>query len=73
MCVGSHLANRELYVAFARVVMTMRLTEARDARDRPILNALECTSNKTGLTLDPKPFRIRLIMREGADRWIQSS
>ena len=70
MCAGSHLANRELYVAFSRIIMSLRLEEARQPRDRPIIDALECNAHKTSLTTDPKPFKIRLRIREGAEKWL---
>ena len=70
MCAGSHLANRELYVAFSRIIMSMHLDEAKDPKDRPIIDALECNSHKTSLTTDPKPFKIRLRIRNGAAKWL---
>ena len=70
MCAGSHLANRELFVAFCRIIVSLRLSEAADPRERPILDALECNAHKTGLTTDPKPFKLRLKIREGADKWL---
>ena len=69
MCAGSHLANRELYVAFSRVILTMHAEEAADPNDRPVLDALRCNSHKTSLTTDPKPFKLRLRSRlEAKDR-----
>lgn len=70
MCAGSHLANRELYVAFSRIIISMRLNEASDPKDRPIIDPLECNALKTSLTTDPKPFKLRLQIREGAEKWL---
>ena len=70
MCAGSHLANRELYVAFSRIILSMRLDEARNPGERPILDALECNAHKTSLTTDPKPFKLCLRIRDGAEEWL---
>ena len=64
MCAGSHLANRELYVAFTRMFITFRIMGAKDPKDRPILDALECNAAKTGLTTDPKPFKVGIEVRD---------
>lgn len=70
MCAGSHLANRELFVAFSRLIMSLHLDEAGDPRERPILDALECNAQKTSLTTDPKPFKLRIRLRKGAEKWL---
>jgi len=64
MCAGSHLANRELYVAFVRLIVAFRIGEARDVRDRPILDALGCNASPTSLTTDPKPFKCEFVPRD---------
>ena len=63
MCVGSHLANRELYVAFVRLIMAFEITPPSDSRDEPIIDCLGCNANPTALITDPKPFKIGLRAR----------
>ncbi|MCJ1267172.1 hypothetical protein MMC22_007057 [Lobaria immixta] len=74
MCVGSHLANRELYTAFLRLISAFRIVPSKDPSDRPVLDALECSSVKTGLTTEPKPFKVGLKVRdqEQLERWMGS-
>lgn len=75
MCVGSHLANRELYTAFLRVLISFDMYECEKVKDRPILDALECSAQPTSLTMDPKPFKMGFRVRN-ADRlrqWIIES
>ncbi|KAH8667733.1 cytochrome P450 [Ilyonectria robusta] len=75
MCAGSHLANRELYTAYIRLITAFEILPARDAADRPGMDAIECTSNPTALTTDPKPFKIGLKARSEAKlkQWIAAS
>lgn len=72
MCLGSHLANRELYTAFLRLISAFEIVEAEDPAQRPVLGALECNSVPTGLTTEPKRFKVgfRVRDKEGLDRWI---
>lgn len=72
MCVGSHLANRELYTAFIRLISAFRIAPSKDPSDRPVLDALECNSVKTSLTTEPKPFKVGLRVRdpEQLERWM---
>ncbi len=72
MCAGSHLANRELFTAFIRLITAFRITEAKDAKDRPIIDPIECNSVATALTTDPKPFKIGLQARDETKlrRWL---
>lgn len=72
MCVGSHLANRELYTAFLRLISAFRIVPSKDPGDWPVLDALECNNVKTGLTTEPKPFKVglRVRNREQLERWM---
>ncbi|KAG5950615.1 hypothetical protein E4U53_004758 [Claviceps sorghi] len=72
MCAGFHLANRQLYTAFIRLITTFEMFPSDDARDAPCMDCLGCNATPTSLTLDPKPFRIGLRPRseENARRWI---
>ena len=75
MCVGSHLANRELYTAFLRITLALEVQPPKLDSDKPIIDCLECNQLQTSLTLDPKPFKIGLKVRDPAlvDRWISES
>jgi phenylacetate 2-hydroxylase len=75
MCAGSHLANRELFTAYIRLISAFRIVPAQDRADDPILDTLECNSNKTSLTLEPKKFKVgfRVRDREALEGWIQGS
>ncbi|KAI4135439.1 MAG: hypothetical protein LQ347_000658, partial [Umbilicaria vellea] len=64
MCAGSHLANRELYTAFIRLISAFEILPPADSADRPILDALECNASKTSLTLDPRPFKVGIRVRD---------
>lgn len=75
MCAGSHLANREMYTAVLRMITAWEIVPAKDKKDWPILDALECNSIPTSLTTEPKRFKIGLKPRnrESLKRWIQES
>lgn len=75
MCAGSHLANRELYTAFLRLISAFEIVPAKNRADDPILDPLECNMTKTSLTLDPKPFKVGFRVRDRAklEKWIRSS
>ncbi|KAF2862819.1 putative P450 monooxygenase [Piedraia hortae CBS 480.64] len=75
MCIGSHLANRELYTAFLRLITAFEILPPKDPKDKPIMDALECNLYPTSLTLDPKPFKVGLKLRDRAtvEKWISES
>jgi phenylacetate 2-hydroxylase len=75
MCAGSHLANRELFTAFIRLISAFRIVPAQDSKDDPILDALECNDTKTSLTLEPKQFKVgfRVRDKEKLKAWISGS
>ncbi|KFZ11729.1 hypothetical protein V502_07431 [Pseudogymnoascus sp. VKM F-4520 (FW-2644)] len=54
MCAGSHLANRELYIAFVRMIVAFHIDPAKKPEDLPILDALGCNAIPTSLTTEPK-------------------
>ena len=72
MCIGTHLANRELYTAFVRLITAFKVVAPRDPREAPVINCLACNSNPTSLTTNPRPFRVGLKARdpEALKRWI---
>ncbi|KAI5295955.1 hypothetical protein KEM52_006303 [Ascosphaera acerosa] len=75
MCAGSHLANRELYTAFVRLISAFRMTPAKDPADHPSLDPLTSSTNKTALTLDPLPFKVGFKARDTAllQEWLAAS
>ena len=79
MCAGSHLANRELYTCFLRLILSFHITESAAQADRPFLDALECNNIPTSLTMDPKPFKLNFKCRGGdegkakLEQWISES
>ncbi|KAK4233938.1 cytochrome P450 [Achaetomium macrosporum] len=72
MCAGSHLANRELYTAYIRLITAFEIVGPQDPADAPVIDAIECSRNPTALTTDPKPFKIGLRARDEGRlrRWI---
>lgn len=75
MCAGSHLANRELFVAFVRLITAFEVKEAKEAKDRPILDALLANAQPTSLTMDPRPFKCAFLPRnkEALELWLEES
>ena len=75
MCIGSHLANRELYTAFLKLITAFEIFPPQNKEDEPILDALKCNNLPTSLTIDPKPFKIGLRIRDRTtlEKWIEES
>ncbi|KAJ6107095.1 hypothetical protein N7523_008418 [Penicillium sp. IBT 18751x] len=75
MCAGSHLANRELFTAFLRLITAFKMYPAKKAEDRPILDAIECNAIPTALTTEPKPFKVGFVARDPKklEQWIMES
>jgi phenylacetate 2-hydroxylase len=75
MCIGSHLANREIYTIFTRLILSFTFHPPADLVDAPLLDALECNAVKTAMALQPKPFKVRVKPRnsETLERWIEES
>ncbi|KAF1364899.1 cytochrome P450 phenylacetate hydroxylase-like protein [Lizonia empirigonia] len=75
MCVGSHLANRELFTAFVRLVSAFEFTPPKDPRDEAIMDCLEANYIPTSLTMEPKYFKVGFKPRDRKklDQWIRES
>lgn len=75
MCAGSHLANRELFTAYVRIITAFNIEETADVSARPSMDPIECNATPTSLTLDPKPFKIALKPRDEGllQQWIAES
>ena len=75
MCIGSHLANRELYTAFLRLITAFEILPPRRKEDEPVLDCFGCNKLANGLTMDPKPFKVRIRVRDRGlvEKWIAES
>jgi phenylacetate 2-hydroxylase len=75
MCIGSHLANRELYTAFVRLISAFEFTPPRDQRDAPVVDCLEANALPTSLTMEPKYFKVGFKPRDRKllDKWLEES
>ncbi|OQD84500.1 hypothetical protein PENSOL_c118G05206 [Penicillium solitum] len=76
MCTGSHLAMREMYVTFVRLVIALEVLPAKDPFRRPILSGpLEGNANPSGLSIEPKDFDLGFKIRDEKllDSWIEQS
>ncbi|EPQ31840.1 uncharacterized protein PFL1_00039 [Pseudozyma flocculosa PF-1] len=73
MCAGVHLANRELYIAFCKLIHFFRIlpSDRDDERAFDIDPATAC-ANPRGLSSTPKPFKVRFVPRDeaGIRAWI---
>ncbi|TFB01791.1 Phenylacetate 2-hydroxylase [Trichoderma ghanense] len=72
MCAGSHLANRELYTAYIRLITSFQIVPTKEPDQAPIIHPIECNATPTSLTTDPKPFKVGLKPRDEAKlrEWI---
>ncbi len=75
MCAGAHLANRELYVIFTRLILGFHIRETSDLAARPVLDTIECNSVLTSLVTQPKPFKVHFVPRDRGrlEKWIAES
>jgi phenylacetate 2-hydroxylase len=75
MCVGSHLANRELFTAFVRLISAFEFAPPADPRAQAVMDCLEANELPTSLTMEPKYFKVGFKPRDRGtlDRWIRES
>ncbi|KAJ5786574.1 uncharacterized protein N7503_011786 [Penicillium pulvis] len=75
MCAGSHLANRELFTAFIRLITAFEMKPSKEISDRPVLDCIDCNSIPTALTTEPKPFKVGFVARDPKllEKWIAES
>jgi phenylacetate 2-hydroxylase len=64
MCAGSHLANRELYVAFSRMILAYRLSQGSDWDDRCV-HPVQYNECDTALVAECRNFNVKLQIRDG--------
>ncbi|KAF2496351.1 putative phenylacetate 2-hydroxylase [Lophium mytilinum] len=64
MCAGSHLANRELYVAFVRLISAFEFVSPKEEADMPVLDCLQANAIPTSLTMEPRKFKVGIRVRD---------
>lgn len=64
MCAGSHLANRELYVAFSRMILAYKLSQGSDWDERCV-HPVQYNECKTALVAESRNFNVKLQIRDG--------
>ncbi|GME26757.1 hypothetical protein GTA08_BOTSDO13842 [Neofusicoccum parvum] len=74
-CAGFHLANRELYAIFTRLILAFHIRETTDPHSRPVLDTIECNMVPTSMVTQPKPFKVHISPRneEQLRGWIEGS
>ncbi|QDS74650.1 hypothetical protein FKW77_009293 [Venturia effusa] len=75
MCAGSHLANRELFIAFVRMISAFEIVPPQSKEDVPIMDCLMANDIPTSLTMEPKPYKagFRVRDRQALERWMKES
>lgn len=75
MCTGSHLANRELFVAFVRLISAFEIVPPKEKSDEPEMDALLANAIPTSLTMEPKAFKcgFRVRNKDVLEQWIRES
>ena len=74
MCIGAHLANRELFTFFVRLITAFRILEPTDKAFTPVLDGMDVNSCPTALVVQPKMFKCRFEPRnvEELEIWLES-
>lgn len=75
MCAGVHLANRQLYAIFTRLILAFHVKQTTDPMMHPELDTIECNSVPTSMVTQPKPFQVYLAPRDQSTltRWLAES
>jgi phenylacetate 2-hydroxylase len=75
MCIGAHLANRELYTFFIRLIVSFRILEPVNKTHAAVLDAMEVNDCPTALVVRPKLFKCRFEPRNRDDfeLWLEKS
>jgi phenylacetate 2-hydroxylase len=76
MCTGSHLANREMYIWYTRMLIAFEVLPAFDSTRRPILEGpLECNANPSGVSIERKSFQtgFKIRDREKSAQWFEQT
>jgi len=74
-CAGAHLANRELYAIFSRIILAFKIKSTTEKGMFPELDTIECNAVPTSMVTQPKPFKIWLEPRDRGrlEGWIEDS
>jgi phenylacetate 2-hydroxylase len=70
MCAGSHLANRELYVAFSRMILAYKLSTGTNWDDRCV-HPVKYNECDTALVAESRNFNLKLEIRDGMDEILE--
>lgn len=75
MCAGSHLANREQYVAYVRLIAAFKIRPASLEQDRAIPDIMASNACTTALVSEVRDFKIQLSVRDEAvlHDWLEKS
>ena len=75
MCAGSHLANRELFTIFIRLITAFRILPPKNRENAAVLDAMEANECHAAQIAKPKPFKCRFEPRnkEQLEFWLESS
>lgn len=75
MCIGAHLANRELFIFFIRLIVAFRILGPADKDYAAVLDAMEVNAFPTALVVQPKMFKCRFEPRSIKDLtiWLENS
>jgi phenylacetate 2-hydroxylase len=74
-CLGNHIANRELYAMFIRLILAFHIKPTTVPKMYPELDTVKCNAVPTSMVTQPKPFQVYLVPREKEKlgKWIQES
>ncbi|CAF1075489.1 unnamed protein product [Adineta steineri] len=75
MCIGAHLANRELFTFFIRLIVGFKILGPMNEADAAITDGMEVNALPTALVVQPKKFKCRFEPRnlEDLELWIENS
>ncbi len=74
-CLGNHIANRELYAMFVRLILAFHIKPTTVPKMYPELDTVKCNAVPTSMVTQPKQFQVYLVPREREKlgKWIQQS
>jgi phenylacetate 2-hydroxylase len=75
ICIAAHLANRELYTFYIRLIVAFRILGPENKKDAAVLDAMEVNACPTALSVQPKPCKCRFEPRnkEDLNYWLENS
>jgi phenylacetate 2-hydroxylase len=75
MCAGAHLANKELFTFFIRLITAFRILPPKNAENAAELDAMDANGCHTALVAQPKPFKCRFVPRNKdlLQTWLENS